>query len=66
VNTIDMTITGMSCDHCVRAVTQAIRAEDPAAELRIDLQTGRLHAITALPREKVAAAVEAEGYGVGG
>ncbi len=61
-----MTIGGMSCEHCVRAVTQAIRARDPAAEVRIDLAAGRLRASTALPVEQVRAAVEEEGYSVTG
>jgi copper chaperone len=66
VNSIEMTIGGMSCEHCVKAVTQAIRARDPAAEVAIDLAGGRLRATTALPREEVQAAVEEEGYSVRG
>ncbi len=61
-----MQIGGMSCDHCVKAVTQAIRARDPAAEVSVDLAGGRLHARTVLPRGQVQAAVEEEGYSVAG
>nr|WP_237180537.1 heavy-metal-associated domain-containing protein [Roseomonas haemaphysalidis] len=56
----------MSCEHCVKAVTQAIRSRDPAAEVVIDLASGRLRATTTLPRDQVQAAVEEEGYGVAG
>ncbi|MFC7554763.1 copper chaperone [Pseudoroseomonas wenyumeiae] len=54
----------MSCEHCARAITQAIRAEDPGAEVRVDLAGGTVRAVTALPRDKVVAAIEEEGYGV--
>nr|WP_240048193.1 cation transporter [Crenalkalicoccus roseus] len=56
----------MSCQHCVRAITAAIRERDPAAEVRVDLAAGTVHAETSLPREAVAAAVAAEGYTVAG
>ena len=63
-DTIELKVTGMSCEHCARAITQAIRAEDPGAEVRVDLAGGTVRAVTALPRDKVAAAIEEEGYGV--
>lgn len=66
MTSIEMTISGMSCEHCVKAVTQAIRSRDPAAEVAIDLASGRLRATTTLPRDQVQAAVEEEGYGVAG
>jgi copper chaperone len=62
--TMELRVTGMSCDHCARAVTQAIRAEDPGAEVAVDLAAGTVRAVTALPRDKVEAVIEEEGYGV--
>ncbi len=56
----------MSCDHCVRAITQAIRARDPGAEVRVDLAAGTVRAETRLGREAVAEAVAEEGYKVTG
>nr|WP_255722459.1 cation transporter [Pseudoroseomonas ludipueritiae] len=61
-----MKVTGMSCEHCARAITQAIRAADPGAEVRVDLTGGTVRAVTTLPRDKVQAAIEEEGYGVAG
>lgn len=60
--TIDLKVEGMTCDHCVRAVTQAIRQRDPAAQVRVDLANGLVRAETNLPRASVVAAVEEEGY----
>ena len=61
---VELKVEGMTCEHCVRAVTQAIRAEDPAAEVSVDLAGGTVRAATSLPREKVAALVTEEGYKV--
>ena len=33
-------VVGMSCGHCVRAVTEAVRDLDQAAVVQIDLPTG--------------------------
>ncbi|MBV1796155.1 heavy-metal-associated domain-containing protein [Siccirubricoccus sp. G192] len=63
---IDLKVQGMTCDHCVQAVTRAIQARDPQARVQVDLATGTLRAETSLPREAVAAAVTAEGYTVSG
>lgn len=61
---IALTVKGMSCQHCVKAITGAIRAKDPKAEVAVDLAAGTVRAETALPREAVAAAVVEEGYEV--
>jgi copper chaperone len=54
----------MTCAHCERAVTEAIREKDPAAEVAIDLTSGLIRVSTTLARQAVAAAVAAEGYNV--
>jgi copper chaperone len=59
---IDLKVQGMTCGHCVQAVTRAIKARDPQARVEVDLATGTLRADTSLPREAVAEAVAAEGY----
>ncbi|WP_241665356.1 heavy-metal-associated domain-containing protein [Teichococcus oryzae] len=57
-------VEGMDCAHCVRAVTEAIKAEDPQAEVVVDLNAGTVSATTILPRPRVATLVEEEGYTV--
>jgi copper chaperone len=61
---VELKVTGMTCGHCVRAVTEAIRAKDPAATVEVVLETGMVRADTTLPRAAVAAAVTEEGYQV--
>jgi len=64
--TITLKVEGMSCGHCVKAVTAAIQAKDPDAKVVVDLQDGRVKAETILPRHTVTVAVEEEGYAVKG
>ena len=64
--TIIMKVEGMSCAHCVKAVTAAIRAEDANARVEVDLAQHTVTTRTTLPRDRVGAAVEREGYKVVG
>jgi copper chaperone len=58
------TVTGMTCGHCVRAVTGAITSRDAQASVRVDLATGRVEVDSDTPRADLAAAVAEEGYEV--
>jgi copper chaperone len=58
------TATGMTCGHCIRAVTAAITTLDADAAVRIDLATGRVEVDSDLPRADLAAAIAEEGYPV--
>ena len=62
--TTELKVAGMTCGHCVHAVTTAIQARDPAAKVEVSLDQGTVRATTSLPRSEVAAAIEAEGYKV--
>jgi copper chaperone len=61
---MELKVEGMSCGHCVRAVTEAIRGEDPGAVVQVDLAAGRVRAETRLPRDRIAALIAEEGYKV--
>ena len=61
---ITMQVQGMTCGHCVRAVTEAIAARDPAAKVAVDLAAGTVRAETTLPAAAVAAAIREEGYAI--
>lgn len=56
-------VTGMTCAHCVRAVTDAVRGVDAAADVKVDLAEGRVTVSggTATAAQ-VASAIAAEGY----
>lgn len=57
-------VQGMTCGHCERAVTQAVRQADPQAQVSIDRAAGRVEVQTTQPREAIAQAIAAEGYQV--
>jgi copper chaperone len=57
-------VQGMTCQHCVRAVTQAIQACDAQAQVEIDLAAGRVLVRSALGRTQIAEAIREEGYSV--
>ena len=57
-------VQGMTCGHCERAVTQAVKQVDPQAEVRIDRASGKVDVNSTAPREDLAAAITEEGYTV--
>lgn len=57
-------VQGMTCGHCERAVTQAVKALDPQAAVLIDRATGKVEVDSSQPREAIAAAISEEGYSV--
>jgi copper chaperone len=57
-------VQGMSCGHCVGAVTQAVKTVDPAAEVKVDLATGQVEVQSDSDRAALVSAIEEEGYKV--
>ena len=58
------TVTGMTCSHCVQAVTGEISTLPGVAEVRIDLASGAVTVTSEAPLadEAVRAAVDEAGY----
>lgn len=57
-------VKGMSCAHCVRAITKAIKERDAQATVEVDLSSGNVAVRSTLPREAVVNAIADEGYTV--
>lgn len=57
-------VQGMTCQHCVRAVTEAVKRVDAGARVEVDLAAGRVAVDSAAPRERLAEAMREEGYTV--
>lgn len=55
-------VQGMTCAHCVRAVTSAIQGQDPTAQVQVDLAKGEVKVQSQLEAEKVVGLIEEEGY----
>lgn len=57
-------VQGMSCGHCVRAITQAVQAKDPAASVQVDLGAKEVGIESRLSADEVISLISEEGYGV--
>ncbi len=59
-------VTGMTCAHCVSAVTEEVRGLDGVEDVAVDLTSGGLSVTsrTEIPFAAVAAAVDEAGYAV--
>jgi len=62
------TVTGMTCGHCVNAVTSEFSALDGVSDVQVDLRTGAVTVTSAvpLPDDAVRAAVDEAGYELAG
>ncbi|MCV4286118.1 heavy-metal-associated domain-containing protein [Pseudomonas capsici] len=55
-------VQGMTCGHCVRAVTQVIKNDDPAAEVQVDLASSQVRVQSSLSTERLVELIAEEGY----
>lgn len=55
-------VQGMTCGHCVKAVTSAIKNQDPAALVQVDLPTGEVIVESDLAAQRVVELISEEGY----
>ena len=58
------TVTGMTCGHCEKAVTRALKQVDPQAEVTIDRSANRVDIQSDQAREVLSRAIAEEGYAV--
>lgn len=55
-------VKGMTCQHCVSAVTQAVQAQDPAAQVEVDLGKGQVSVQSTLVPDEIIGLIGTEGY----
>ena len=58
------TVTGMTCGHCEKAVTQAIKQLDREAEVTIDRAANTVQVQSTVARELLSQAIVEKGYAV--
>jgi copper chaperone len=68
MSTATYTVTGMTCGHCVSAVTEEVSQVPGVTGVDVDLETGGLTVTSDAPVDETAvrAAVEEAGYEVAG
>lgn len=57
-------VQNMSCGHCVKAITNAVQARDPAASMRVDLAAKEVGIESQLDAAQIIEAISEEGYPV--
>lgn len=57
-------VQGMTCGHCERAVTNAIKGIDAQAQIKIDRAANRVEVNSSASRDALQAAIAEEGYKV--
>jgi copper chaperone len=57
-------VEGMSCGHCVKAVTEAVQEVAPGAKVDVDLTTGKVQIDGANDAAAVSHAITEAGYTV--
>ena len=55
-------VSGMTCGHCEKAVSRALRQLDPNAVVTIDRNIGQVLVVSECERAELASAIAAEGY----
>ena len=59
---IELRVEGMTCGHCVSAVTRAVKAVDPEADVQVDLGTGRVRVAGRGTADVLGKAITEAGY----
>jgi copper chaperone len=63
-STLQLHVKGMTCQHCVKAVTKALQTLDSAATVNVELPQGLVTVQTSLARDAAVQAITEEGYEV--
>ena len=58
----ELQVDNMSCAHCVRAVTKAVRALDTQATVEVDLAAKTVKVASAVALAQISAAIVEAGY----
>ncbi|MDT8926504.1 cation transporter [Pseudomonas taiwanensis] len=55
-------VQGMTCGHCVKAVTRAVQEQDPEARVEVDLAGKQVRVQSELGSDRILQAIREEGY----
>lgn len=61
---VELKVEGMTCSHCVSAVTQAVRKVDTNARINVDLVASRVWVESTADVNAIATAVTDAGYDI--
>ncbi|MBV6289736.1 heavy-metal-associated domain-containing protein [Pseudomonas aegrilactucae] len=55
-------VQGMTCGHCVKAVTRAVQSQDEGAVVEVDLGAKQVRVQSSLQAPQILQAIREEGY----
>lgn len=55
-------VKGMTCGHCVKAVTRAVHDVDAQAKVEVDLDSGKVQVDSTMPAAAIERAIAEAGY----
>jgi len=55
-------VQGMTCGHCVKAVTRSVQGQDADAKVEVDLAGKQVRVQSAMAVEQILTAIRDEGY----
>lgn len=61
---LDFQVDGMTCGGCARAITNAVKSVDAAANVQVDLAAKRVTVQSTADATKIQSAIEEAGYDV--
>jgi len=59
---IEFQVPAISCGHCVRAVTEAVKEVDPAAKVDVEVDSKKVQVESSAARAALVAALTEAGY----
>ncbi len=59
---MELIVKGMTCGGCVKAVTRALQAQDKAAVVTVDLESGKVNVAGAITKTQASDAILAAGF----
>ena len=59
---IELSVKDMTCGHCTRVVTRAVKSVDPQANVEVDLTGGRVRVVGGKSADELIRALDAAGY----
>ena len=63
MNTTELSVSGMTCGHCLTAVTKALKTVEGVTDAHVDLASGKVTVTGTPDPQALIAAVIGEGYG---
>ena len=57
-------VDGMTCQGCVKTITEALKACDPAADVKVKFPGGEVRVSSSVPVDQLMVAIVEQGYGV--